>query len=99
MRSEYKAMPLTGKFDLRRSFGGKIILRVEEERSSWSLFRSRQIRRRWRDANHLDLASPELRTLLDLRSKPLVLRTVYLSEPRAEHGAIRAGQIGSTAQA
>ena len=68
-------MPLTGKFDFRRSFGGKLVLRLEEERSSWWP----QARRRWRDARNIDLASPELKALLDLRCNPLVCRSGWVT--------------------
>jgi hypothetical protein len=65
------AMALTGRFTFRRSIGGRIILQVEEEyRSMWSLSRNRPLKKRWRDANLMDLAAPELRALIDLRYKP-----------------------------
>ena len=64
-------MALTGRFTFRRSLGGRIILQIEEEyRSSWSWSRHRPLRKRWRDANLMDLAAPELRALIDLRYKP-----------------------------
>jgi hypothetical protein len=62
-------MALTGRFTFRRSFGGRIVLQVEEEkRSFWS--RSKPFKKRWRDATLMDLAAPELRALIDLRYKP-----------------------------
>ena len=62
-------MALTGRFTFRRSFWGRIVLQVEEEkRSLWS--RSKPFKKRWRDANLMDLAAPELRALIDLRYKP-----------------------------
>ena len=55
-------MPLTGRFTFRRSIGGRIILQVEEEyRSMWSLSRNRPLKKRWRDANLMDLAAPEVK--------------------------------------
>ena len=62
-------MALTGRFTFRRSFWGRIVLQVEEEkRSLWS--RAKPFKKRWRDANLMDLAAPELRSLIDLRYKP-----------------------------
>lgn len=64
-------MPLTGRFNLRRTMGGRIVLQVEEEvRRLWPFSRMQPTKRRWRDATVMDLAQPELRTLMDLRYKP-----------------------------
>ncbi|PVE25150.1 hypothetical protein DC522_06305 [Microvirga sp. KLBC 81] len=65
-------MALTGRFNLRKSFSGRIILQVEEEvKSGWSLFsRQPKFRRRWRDAKPMDLPATELRALMDLRNRP-----------------------------
>jgi hypothetical protein len=64
-------MGLTGRFDFRRKWTGKIVLRVDEEVPSlWSRSGERPIKRRWRNATLMDLASPELRTLMDLRMRP-----------------------------
>ncbi len=64
-------MPLTGRFNLRRSMGGKIVLQVEEEvRRLWPFSRKQLTKRGWRDATIMDLAQPELRPLMDLRYKP-----------------------------
>jgi len=64
-------MPLTGRFNLRRTIGGKIVLQVEEEvRRLWPFSRKQLTKRRWRDATIMDLAQPELRPLMDLRYKP-----------------------------
>lgn len=58
-------MPLTGRFWFRRTWTGKLILLVEEERGRW--FRRRLGRRlRWRDARLLDLAEAPLRGLMTL---------------------------------
>lgn len=93
-------MSLTGKFDLRRSVGGKLILRVEEERQPrWPFWRTGRLRRRWRDARQMDLASPALRTLLELRFKPLILRPHYLTAERpSEPTRPRDGERGSPVQ-
>jgi hypothetical protein len=62
---------LTGRFDFRKTFSGKLVLLLEEEVNVlWSRFRKRSTRRRWRRAKVLDLASPALRPLIDLRLKP-----------------------------
>ena len=65
-------MALTGRFNLRKSFSGRIILQVEEEvKSAWSLFsRQSKFRKRWRDATAMDLPATELRALMDLRNRP-----------------------------
>jgi hypothetical protein len=61
-------MSLTGRFNFRKSLGGKIILQVEEEtRPFWSFSSRGDVRTRWRDARSLDLALPALRGLVDLR--------------------------------
>ena len=65
-------MALTGRFNLRKTWTGRIVLQVEEEVPSfWSRMTGKtKLRRRWRDANVLDLAAPELRGLVDLRFRP-----------------------------
>ena len=60
-------MALTGKFRFRETFWGKVVLQVEEEvRPVWPS----NLTRRWRDAMPLDLAAPELRSLITLRFWP-----------------------------
>jgi hypothetical protein len=51
-------MPLSGKFRMRKSSFGGLVLQVEE----WSKTETP----RWRDAKPLDLAATELRGLMDL---------------------------------
>ena len=64
-------MRLTGRFNFRRTFTGKLVLQLEEEvKAHWPLSRTSPTRRRWRDANVMDLTKPELRTLVDLRNRP-----------------------------
>src|SRR3954470_12826114 len=65
-------MALTGRFNLRKTFTGRIVLQVEEEvQGMWARLTGRpKLHRRWRDANVLDLAAPELRSLVDLRFRP-----------------------------
>ena len=64
-------MGLTGRFNLRKTFSGRIILQVEEEKKSfWSFFAKEvKLRRRWRDAKMIDLAAVELRPLMDMRDR------------------------------
>ena len=64
-------MGLTGRFNLRKTFSGRIILQVEEEKKSfWSFFAKEvKLRRRWRDATMMDLAAVELRPLMDMRDR------------------------------
>jgi hypothetical protein len=79
-------MSLTGRFRHRRSFGGKLVLQVEEVRPRW-LRRSK--RPRWRDAKVMDLAAPELRTLIDLGKRALFLprdTTAPSPAPRSPEG-------------
>jgi hypothetical protein len=66
-------MTLTGRFMFRRSTMGHIVLVIEEDvRNTWRLSRKNPTRRRWRDANLMDLAAPEMRALIDLRHKPRI---------------------------
>jgi hypothetical protein len=53
--------------------GGKIILQVQEDAPVWWSWRG-ATRRRYRDANSMDLARPELAALLSLRVDPTGLR-------------------------
>jgi hypothetical protein len=81
-------MALTGRFNLRKSFSGRIILQVEEEvESAWGLFsQKRKLRRRWRDAKSMDLPATELRSLMDLRNRPQFMQAfepTYVSRPSA----------------
>ena len=62
-------MALTGRFNFRKTLTGKVVLQLEEDVKAWWPSRKRT-KRRWRDANLMDLARPELRPLIDLRSKP-----------------------------
>ena len=64
-------MGLTGRFNLRKTFSGRIILQVEEEKKSfWSFFaKGPKLRQRWRDATMMDLAAVELRPLMDMRDR------------------------------
>jgi len=89
-------MALTGRFNLRKSFSGRIILQVEEEvKSIWSLFsRQPKFRKRWRDAKAMDLPAAELRALMDLRNRPRFVAQAFEPTqivrplPRVEEPAI-----------
>jgi hypothetical protein len=56
------AAGLTGRFWFRKSWTGKLVLLVEEERSHW-FGGPGETKRRWRDATLLDLAEAPMRTL------------------------------------
>jgi hypothetical protein len=60
---------LTGRFNFRKTLTGKVVLQLEEDVKAWWPSRKRT-KRRWRDANLMDLARPELRPLIDLRQRP-----------------------------
>jgi hypothetical protein len=81
-------MALTGRFTFRRSFWGRIVLQVEEEkRSFWG--RSKPFKKSWRDATLMDLAAPELRALIDLRYKPqFMTQHEYLAPDTPSHEAV-----------
>jgi len=77
-------MPLTGRFDFRKTFSGKLVLMLEEDVRALSPLRKGSMRRRWRKASVMDLAATELRPLMDLRSKPnyhVPLRAVAETSP------------------
>ena len=65
-------MALTGRFNFRKTLSGRLRLQVEYEGASlWSFLTGKKTAcRRWRDATVLDLAAPELRTLIDQRFRP-----------------------------
>ncbi len=65
-------MALTGRFNFRKTLTGRLRLQVEYEGASlWSFLTGKKTAcRRWRDATVLDLAAPELRTLIDQRFRP-----------------------------
>jgi hypothetical protein len=81
--SEEQVMTLTGRFNLRKSISGRIVLQVEEEvKTLLSVFaRARICKRRWRDATLLDLAAVELRPLIDLRYRPRSSIYLYTKQP------------------
>ena len=71
----FGASKLTGRFWFRKTWTGRLILLVEEEKPRW--FSRRGLTKlRWRDARLLDLAEAPMRALMTLE------RTY-----RAEYGA------------
>ncbi|MCJ2072536.1 hypothetical protein MKK75_27725 [Methylobacterium sp. J-030] len=61
----FGAAKLTGRFWFRKTWTGKLVLVVEEERPRW-LNRGGPTKLRWRDARLLDLAEAPLRALMTL---------------------------------
>ncbi len=78
-------MGLTGKYQFRKTLWGKVVLQVEEEvKPRWS--KPGALKRRWRDATLMDLAAPEMRTLIDLRFRPhLRSQSSFASEATSIH--------------
>ncbi len=67
-------MALTGRYDFKKTLTGKVILRVEEDVPSlWSRSGERKTKKRWRNATLMDLTTPEMRMLMDMRMKPLLV--------------------------
>jgi hypothetical protein len=89
-------MALTGRFNFRRSWFGKLALEVEEDFKPFFARDKKIVKHRWRRASLIDLAQPEMRALIDLRSKtqfsarlarpiempPVELPSVATSAPR-----------------
>jgi hypothetical protein len=61
---EERAMSLTGRFWFRKSWTGRLVLLVEEERPRW--FARGSGKARWRNAKLMDFAEPELRPLMTM---------------------------------
>ena len=84
-------MALTGRYDFRKTWTGKIVLRIEEEVPSfWGRGKSAQTKKRWRDANLMDLTARELRVLMDSRLRPLLM--AQYGAPGAAAGPKQAAQ-------
>ena len=83
-------MSLTGRFEFRKTWSGKLVLLVEEKKPRWFAKRGAD-KFRWREANLLDLAEGSMRPLMDLRKsqqrpegavgQPPVLRVVEPAKP------------------
>jgi len=81
-------VPLTGRYDFRKTWGGKIVLRVEEEVPGfWRRSKKGQLKKRWRDANLMDLTARELRVLMDSRLRPLLMAQYGAPVPGAKAAA------------
>jgi hypothetical protein len=87
-------VPLTGRFNFRRTLTGRIVLQVEEDKPVW-WSRKGRTRRRCRDANVMDLAKPEMRALIDLRNKPQFLPAAA-QRGAEELGSAKAGTADGT---
>lgn len=60
-------MALTGRFWFRRSWTGRVVLLVEEQRPRWLGRGARKPR--WRNARLIDFAEPELRPLMAMEKQ------------------------------
>src|SRR5215204_658191 len=102
-------MPLTGRFDFRKTFSGKLVLILEEDVRALSPLRKGSTRRRWRKATVMDLAATELRPMMDHRSKPNYHVPLRQSPPRhplssrrplkrklRAHGSLRTKALATT---
>jgi hypothetical protein len=78
-----EAMALTGRFNFRRSWFGKLVLEVEEELKPFFASDKKPLKRHWRRATLMDLAQPEMRALIDLRPQ-----RQFLSPTSARPGGI-----------
>ena len=99
----FGAAKLTGRFWFRKTWTGKLVLLVEEERPAW-FSRNGLTKLRWRNARLLDLAEAPMRTLMTLErtyraefgaGAGRVLQAVV---PSAKRGAI-AAPLGTAANA
>jgi hypothetical protein len=62
-------MTLTGRFNFRPPWRGKLVLEVEEEFKPYFARDKKVLKHRWRRASLIDLAQPEMRALIDLRTQ------------------------------
>jgi hypothetical protein len=94
-------MGLTGKFKFRKTLWGKIVLQLEEEvKPFWSRSKPDTLKRRWRDATLMDLAAPEMRTLIDMRFRPhLRSQSSFAPEATSTHREPHEADGGVEAQA
>jgi hypothetical protein len=60
-------MALTGRFNFRPSWFGKLMLEVEDEVKPFFWSEGKPHKRHWRRATLIDLAQPQMRPLIDLR--------------------------------
>ena len=81
-------MALIGTIDFRKSWFGGIVLQVEEEVKPRF---GNKVKRRWRRATLMDLAQPEFRVLIDMRSHPHVAPRPSLRPVSTTLDSARAG--------
>ena len=84
-------MALTGRFEFRRSRTGKVVLQVEDDQVRSARLRPQKTayQRRWRDAKVMDLATLELRALIDLGLCPSpLIPSTQLSAPSNQNDAV-----------
>ncbi len=86
-------MALTGRFNFRRSWFGKLMLEVEEEVKPIFGGEGKPLKRRWRRATLLDLAQPEMRPLVDLRFQPQFMARTPLRVVETPQAASRADEL------
>jgi hypothetical protein len=89
-------MALTGRFNFRRSWFGKLVLEVEEEAKPFFGSEKKPLKRRWRRANLIDLAQPEMRPLIDLRFQPQFMTRTSSRSVEVLHGTGRSDELPST---
>jgi hypothetical protein len=94
-------MGLTGKFKFRKTLRGKIVLQLEEEvKPFWSRSKPEALKRRWRDATLMDLADPQMRTLIDMRFRShLRSQSSFAPEATSTHREPHEADGGVEAQA
>ena len=81
-------MALTGRFNFRRSWFGKLVLEVEEEAKPFFGGDKKPAKHRWRRATLLDLAQPEMRALIDLRFQPQFMSRTSLRPVELPAGTV-----------
>jgi hypothetical protein len=87
-------MALTGRFNFKRSWFGKLMLEVEDEVKPVFWSEGKPLKRHWRRATLIDLAQPEMRPLIDLRFQwQFMARTPLRMVEPAPAGASRAEEL------
>ena len=84
-------MALTGRFNFRRSWLGKLVLEVEEEAKPFFGSDKKPVKHRWRRATLIDLAQPEMRALIDLRFHPQFMARTSLRPVELPVGTMARG--------
>ena len=86
-------MALTGRFNFRRSWFGKLMLEVEDEVKPLFWSEGKPLKRHWRRATLIDLAQPEMRPLIDLRFQPQFMARTPLRTVEPSHPVARAEDL------